>query len=64
MVQRFAVNLLASNGGDPSMVPAWSGTDFDSIYVIKLTQTKGQTLISFKVDHEGLDGLPQGCPKL
>src|SRR5215472_16819119 len=54
--------LVAEHGGDPSIVPDWRGDDFDSIYVVKLTQTGAGTAVTFDRRREGLDGQPTVCP--
>lgn len=54
--------LVADHGGDPAIVPDWQGDDFDSIYVVKLTQTDARTAVMFDQRHEGLDGEPTACP--
>lgn len=47
-VRRFVQDL----GGNVAWVPKWIGKDYDSIYVIRITDGK---TISFTLDHEGLD---------
>jgi hypothetical protein len=61
-LERFAKNIVKSNGGDPAQVPQWTSPDFDSIYVFKLTKSNGHRTISFTVDHENLNGLSDDCP--
>jgi hypothetical protein len=60
--EKFAKKLLKDFGGDPGQVPSWSNSDYDTIYVIQLTQTGGKTSITFSLDHEGLNGLSTQCP--
>jgi len=43
-------------------VPDWQADDFDSIYVVKLTQTDAGTTVTFDQRREGLDGQPAVCP--
>jgi hypothetical protein len=54
--------LMADHGGDPAIVPGWNTTDFDSIYVVKITRTSGGSTVEFEHRHEGLNGLPTACP--
>jgi hypothetical protein len=54
--------LVADNGGDPATVPDWKGDDFDSIYVVRLTQTGAGVAVTFEQRREGLDGQPTACP--
>ncbi|MDR3792665.1 MAG: hypothetical protein P4L03_04705 [Terracidiphilus sp.] len=61
--ERFARNIVQSFGGDPSQVPSWSNSEYDMIYVIRITRSEGRASVSFAVDHEGLDGkLSDDCP--
>jgi hypothetical protein len=58
----FAKNLVKDNGGDETQVPKWSGKDYDTIFVFKITTANGQKKISFSIDHEGLDNLSDEYP--
>jgi hypothetical protein len=49
-------------GGDPNAVPDWKGTDFDSIYVLRIRRAGTAATASFELNHEGLDGQPTSCP--
>jgi hypothetical protein len=60
--EALARRLVADFGGDPSSVPKWAGTDFDSIYVVRITRQAGRGSVAFSVDHEGLDQRPAACP--
>lgn len=62
MLQRFAQNLLAEEGADPSVIPEWKGNDFDSIYVIRIDSTEGKPKVSFSLEHEDLNSLSSECP--
>jgi hypothetical protein len=44
------------------MVPAWNATDFDSIYVIRITRTGSASAASFEHLQENLNGLSSTCP--
>lgn len=52
--------IVARRGGDARLVPEWGRDDFDSIYVVGLPNGSGKP--TFRIDHEGLDGLPTACP--
>jgi len=52
----FAKNLVKTYGGDPTIVPSWPDSDYDTIFVIRLTATAAATTETFSIDHEGLDG--------
>jgi hypothetical protein len=58
----LARELMKRNGGDPNAVPEWKGTDFDSIYVLKIHRSGSATTASFELKHEGLDGQKTSCP--
>ncbi len=62
LLDEFAKNLVADNGGDANAVPDWPGKEFDQIFVLKITTANGQKNISFTIDHEGLNGLSSDCP--
>lgn len=51
----FARNILETYGADPSVVPAWPGSDYDTIFVIHLVRSGGKTKATLTVDREGLN---------
>jgi hypothetical protein len=54
--------LLAAHGADAEMVKKvqdWDRKDFDSMYVVTISETKA----TFDQKHEGLDGQPDRCPR-
>ena len=61
-IAKLARRLVADHGGDPTIVPDWNSDDFDSIYVVQLTQSRAGTAVTFEQRHEGLDGEPTTCP--
>jgi hypothetical protein len=63
-IVKLARQLMTDNGGDPTSVPDWKGSDFDSIYVIRIARTGGAATAAFEHRHEGLDGQPVSCPGL
>ena len=42
-------------------VPAWTFGDYDSLYVVRLTNTGGTITAQFTQEHEGLNNLPTSC---
>ena len=63
MLNKFAQQLLKSYGDNPDLVPEWPNSDYDRIYIFKIRQAGGQPHLSFKVEHEGLNGtLSSVCP--
>jgi len=61
-IAKLARLLIADHGGDPAIVPDWQDGDFDSIYVVRLTQTGAGTTATFDHRREDLDGQPTTCP--
>ena len=60
-LQTLVQNLMNVYGGGAA-VPAWGSSDYDSIYVVRLTRAGGATTATFEHDFEGLNGLPTTCP--
>lgn len=54
--------IIRENGGEEGNVPKWSGDDFDSMYVLRITREGEKTRVAFEHGHEGLNGLPESCP--
>lgn len=59
----FAKQMLTSYGDDPAVVPDWPNSDYDRIYLFTITNNAGKPKLTFKIEHEGLDGkLSDTCP--
>lgn len=58
----FAKGMVQHFGGDPGQVPGWSGKDFDTIFLMKITRDGGKESIAFSIDHENLNGVSDNCP--
>jgi hypothetical protein len=54
--------LVGEFGGDPKEVPKWESNDFDSIYIVRVSNDKAPKSASFTRDQEGLDNLSTDCP--
>lgn len=54
-------SLMNSYGGGQA-VPAWASGDYDSLYIVRLTNSSGTITATFDRDVEGLNGLPTSCP--
>jgi hypothetical protein len=57
--------LLSAHGADAAdvkQVEDWDSKDFDSIYVVAITQLRNGTRATFTHKHEGLDGQLNTCP--
>jgi len=48
-------------GGNPAEVPEWPGGDYDSLYVLRISDAGGKKSVSFSHDHEGLTDLSPDC---
>jgi len=62
VLEKLAQQIVAQYGGDPTTVPWWHGSDFDSIYVLRISRLDGQTQVAFSTGHQGLNGLSARCP--
>jgi hypothetical protein len=62
MLEAFARKLIKHHGGDPAQVPHWPDSEYDIIYVFKITNDAGKESFSFTIEHEGLNGLSDKCP--
>jgi hypothetical protein len=60
-LQTLAQNIMNAYGGGAT-VPAWGSTDYDSIYVVRVTRNGSAISAVFEHDYEGLNGLPSTCP--
>lgn len=54
-----AKTLVNRSGGDPEQIPQWKNDDFDSLYVMHLSD-KGK-FVSFKKENEGLNAVSERC---
>ena len=59
-LQTIVQNLMNQFGGGIT-VPIWPSTDFDSLYVVRLTNNAGVITAQFTHDFEGLNGLSTSC---
>jgi hypothetical protein len=62
LLDDFVKDVVKANGGDPEQVPKWPGSDFDSIFLVKITRAAGGVSVAFSVDHEGLNDVSDTCP--
>ena len=61
-IETIARDLMKMYGGNPDTIPQWKGTDFDSVFVLKIERGADKPHISFELGHENLNGQPQSCP--
>jgi hypothetical protein len=62
MLDEFARKMVKHHGGNVSEVPRWPGSDYDTIFVFKITRNDGRESFKFSIDHEGLNNLSTNCP--
>jgi len=63
MLNEFAQRMLKSYDDNPSQVPDWPNNDYDRIYIFKIRQDGARPRLSFRIDHEDLNGhLSSACP--
>lgn len=55
-------DIVKENGGDKHSVPKWSGDDFDSVYVLRITRDGEKTDVQFERRNQELNNLPETCP--
>jgi hypothetical protein len=59
---RELVQNIMNAYGEGAAVPPWPAEDYDSLYIVRLTNTGGTITAQFQQDYQGLDGLPTTCP--
>jgi len=59
--EKLAKELLATLGGDPSLVPDWDDTDFDSIDIVNITGIGNDRHATFIHANQGLNNLSDDC---
>jgi hypothetical protein len=59
--EKLARVLLEKLGGNAQQVPEWVDHDFDSIYVIRITELNKVKRVTLTLDSEGLNNLPEAC---
>jgi len=63
MLNKFAQQMLAAYGDNPALAPYWPNSDYDRIYIFTIRQNAGHPTLSFKIEHERLNGhLSTTCP--
>ena len=62
LLVKLVRKLVTDAGGDAVVVPDWAGTDFDGLYVLRISREGGRSSVAFVRDTQGLDGRPTSCP--
>jgi hypothetical protein len=60
-LQELVQNIMNTYGGGVT-VPAWPSTDFDSLYIVRVTNAGGVVTAQFEHAFEGLNNLSTSCP--
>lgn len=55
-------HLVKATGGDDAVVPDWAASDFDGVFVLRITRDGGRPSVAFARETQGLDGRPAACP--
>lgn len=58
---KLAKNIMKSEGGNPDEIPKWKGSDFDSIYVLRINRESNATKITFEHTQQGLNHVSDVC---
>lgn len=62
---KFARQMLLSNGKDPSVVPDWANSDYDTIYIFHILRPNGMPEVTLTIAKEMLDNaLSESCPAI
>jgi len=60
--ESLARHLLTRLGADPGAVPRWEEADFDSMFVIHVSESeKDSRRVTFRREKQGLNGLAESC---
>jgi len=62
LLNKAARAMLVRLGGDPSAVPDWANDDYDTLYVMTVTNDSGSRTATFRVERQALDALSDACP--
>jgi hypothetical protein len=62
IIEKLARKIVADEGGDAATVPHWQGSDFDSIYIVRITRGADTTKAAFTLEHQGLNNQSMKCP--
>jgi len=62
LLVKLARKLVTDAGGDATVVPDWAGTDFDGLYVVRISRDGVRSSAAFVRDTQGLDRRPTSCP--
>jgi hypothetical protein len=60
-LQKLVQNIMNAYSSGV-VVPAWPSTDYDSLYIVRLTTSNGVVSAQFEQQFEGLNNLPTTCP--
>ncbi|CRL60956.1 histidine phosphatase family protein [Proteus vulgaris] len=58
---KVARDIMKKEGGDPKLIPKWKGSDFDSIYILKIIREGDKKSVIFEQRQQGLNGVSPIC---
>jgi hypothetical protein len=61
-MDQMVKNFVSAFGGNATEVPNWPDDDYDSLFVLRISDTGAKKSISFNHDQEGLTHLSPDCP--
>lgn len=61
LAAKLAASLLAMAGGDAKTAPSWEDSDFDSVYVVRVSGGGKDRHATFTHENQGLNDLPDTC---
>ncbi|HHQ6611312.1 histidine phosphatase family protein [Morganella morganii] len=59
---KAAKSIMKSEGANPDEIPKWQGSDFDSIYILRINRDNGSKIITFEHMQQGLNNVSEQCP--
>ncbi len=62
LLDQLVKHMIVATGGNPDIVHDWKSADFDSLFIVGVTQVGGKTAITFTRDAEGLNNQSTACP--
>jgi len=60
-MDKVVKNIVKAEGGNPDVVPAWPGKDFDSLFVLTINRDASANKVVFSHEQENLNGVSEVC---
>lgn len=62
LARKIVEDLMISINNQGTVIPKWNDDDFDSIYVVKITQVDNKPQATFVLMQQGLNNASKNCP--